>query len=57
MSKVETQKTRPDPIYTFIHLYKNALELLHHIKQKPKTGLQSNRILAILFHKVDMGNI
>lgn len=28
-----------------------------HAKQKVKTGLESNGILAILCHKVDMGNI
>jgi len=31
--------------------------MLYYAKQKLKTVLQSNRILAILFHKVDMGNI
>ena len=36
---------------------KIAWELLYYAKQKLKTGLQSNRILAILCHKVDMGNI
>jgi hypothetical protein len=34
---------------------KIALELLHYAKQKLKTGLRSNGILAILCHKVDMG--
>jgi len=32
-------------------------ELLYYAKEKPKTRLQSNRILAILCYKVDMGNI
>ncbi len=34
---------------------KIAWELLYHAKQKVKTGLQSNGILAILFRKVGMG--
>jgi hypothetical protein len=36
---------------------KIARELLYHAKEKLKTGLHTNGILAILFHKVDMGNI
>jgi hypothetical protein len=36
---------------------KIAWELVYYAKEKPKTRLQSNRILAILLHKVDMGNI
>ena len=36
---------------------KIAWELLYYAKEKPKTRLRSNGILAILFHKVDMGNI
>jgi len=36
---------------------KIAWELLYYAKEKVVTGLQSNGILAILCHKVDMGNI
>ena len=36
---------------------KIAGELLYHAKEEHKTRLQSNRILAILCYKVDMGNI
>ena len=36
---------------------KIAWELLYYAKEKPKTRLRSNGILAILCHKVDMGNI
>ena len=35
---------------------KIAWELLYYANEKPKTRLQSNGILAILCHKVDMGN-
>ena len=36
---------------------KIARELLYHAKEKLKTELQSSGILAVLFYKVDMGNI
>ncbi len=36
---------------------KIAWKLLYYAKEKLKTGLKSSRILAILFHEVDMGNI
>ena len=36
---------------------KIAWELLYHAKKKFKAGLQSNGILAVLFYKVDLGNI
>jgi len=43
---------------TWLHIdTKIAWELLYHAKEKLKTRLQSNRILAIICHKVDMGNI
>jgi hypothetical protein len=36
---------------------KIAWKLLYYANEKPKTRLQSNGILAILCHKVDMRNI
>ena len=36
---------------------KIARELVYYAKEKLKTGLQSNGILAVHFYKVDMGNI
>jgi hypothetical protein len=36
---------------------KIAGEPLYYAKEKLKTGLQSNGILVVLFHEVDMGNI
>ena len=36
---------------------KIAWELLYYAEEKLKTRLRSNGILAILCHKVDMGNI
>jgi len=36
---------------------KIARELLNYAKEKLKTRLRSSRILAVLFYKVDMGNI
>jgi hypothetical protein len=43
---------------TWLHIdAKIAWELLYYAKEKPKTRLRRNGILAILCHKVDMGNI